>query len=308
MVPKECAHHQSLKRASVLVLLWEIDNEIHTLITQRSLTLRSHPGECCFPGGRRDEDDKDDVATALREAYEEVGLDSNSVTPLACLRTVESLHHLCVTPVVAWLDISQNIESWTVNPSEVQTVFSVPLELFLKPPVSSYRVKWSGEDFLLREYQFTPNDTPTTYDITGLTAHIAYEVAKIALDCSETIPLELQVDAKNTLDATRKSGYLWKQEVSSRGRTYWGRRYFVLSSNILHHYDDDNIRKQTSANKKHRLALVDLKQTSLATSDVDKHIWSVETLGGRWVWYLASDNSSTRDEWIACLYRATTAS
>jgi coenzyme A diphosphatase NUDT7 len=305
--PKECAHHQSLKRASVLVVLWEAENEIQTLITRRSLTLRSHPGECCFPGGRRDEEDTDDIATALREAHEEVGLALNNITPLACLRTIESLHHLCVTPVVAWADVSFDVGNCTVNASEVQAVFSVPLELFVKPPITNYKVKWSGEDFCLREYQFTPKDSQETVRITGLTAHIAYEVAQIAL-VRDKQSLLASWDTKSILDAMYllKAGYLWKQEVSSRGRPYWNRRYFVLSSNILHHYDNDKSRKQNSANKKHRLALNDLKQTQLVLSDVNKYAWKIETFGGRMVWHLASDDSSNRDEWISILHKATT--
>jgi coenzyme A diphosphatase NUDT7 len=291
------------------VLLWEDKNEVQTLITQRSITLRSHPGECCFPGGRRDEEDADDTATALREAYEEVGLEPKNVTPLACLRAIESLHHLCVTPVVAWADGSFDVGNCTINVSEVQAVFAVPLDLFLKSPISRYQVKWSGEDFCLREYQFTPKGSRKIFKITGLTAHIAYEVARLGLEGKEN---NLQAVSSDTIIkmnpvCMQKAGYLWKQEVSSRGRLYWNRRYFVLASNILHHYDDNNSRKQNSANKKHRLALTDLKQTHTVISVGEKFAWTVETLGGRLVWHLASDDIYSRDEWMSCLQRATSA-
>jgi 8-oxo-dGTP pyrophosphatase MutT (NUDIX family) len=77
--PRDKEHHKRLKRASVLVLLFcresmnvndnDDNHQIYTLITKRSMALRSHPGECCFPGGRQDNDDgSDDVQTALREA------------------------------------------------------------------------------------------------------------------------------------------------------------------------------------------------------------------------------------------------
>lgn len=305
LYPKEYLHHRSLKQASVLVLLWEIDGEVQTLITQRSHTLRSHPGECCFPGGRQDEGDRDAVATALREAYEEVGLDPKDVTPLSCLRTVESLHHLCVTPVVAWLENSSFQGKWKMNASEVQAVFHVPLQLFLKPPVSSRNITWSGEDFVLRKYQFTPNDTQITYSITGLTAHIAHEVAHIAFGCGGCATLATCVRNRpsDNVSISQKSGYLWKQEVSSRGRIYWTRRYFVLSSNLLHHYDSENTRKLKSANKKHRLVLTDLKQTRLSMTDQERYTWKVETLDGRLVWHLSSDQLSSREDWISCLYQ-----
>lgn len=47
--------------------------------------LRRSPGEVCFPGGKRDPTDADDVATALREAQEEVGLCPQQVEVVCCL-------------------------------------------------------------------------------------------------------------------------------------------------------------------------------------------------------------------------------
>ena len=64
------SHHENFKRASVLVLL---DSEGNVLLTRRSLSLRSHPGEVCFPGGKADPGENE-ITTALRECHEEVGL------------------------------------------------------------------------------------------------------------------------------------------------------------------------------------------------------------------------------------------
>jgi len=74
---KSNPRQQSLRNegrvASVLVL---ISSDSRVLFTLRSKTLRSHPGQVSFPGGRQDEEDEgDDVLTALRETQEEVGLD-----------------------------------------------------------------------------------------------------------------------------------------------------------------------------------------------------------------------------------------
>jgi 8-oxo-dGTP pyrophosphatase MutT (NUDIX family) len=48
--------------------------DLHAVFTRRRADLRSHAGEISFPGGRQDDDDADLMATALREAEEEIGL------------------------------------------------------------------------------------------------------------------------------------------------------------------------------------------------------------------------------------------
>ena len=60
--------------AGVLVPLYVEDDELHAVFTKRREDLRRHPGEISFPGGRYDEGEVDLLATALREADEEIGL------------------------------------------------------------------------------------------------------------------------------------------------------------------------------------------------------------------------------------------
>jgi len=170
-------HHTSLKRASVLVV---INENLETLITQRADHLRSFPGQCCFPGGKRDESDENDVDTAIREAQEEVGLDRNHIAPLARLESVESPNGLCVTTIVATTQQDLHQYPLVLNTEEVQAAFLVPLRIFLEPPVSSETMTWSGEEFTLRHFRYATSNK--TYDITGLTAYIAHRVAGIVLE------------------------------------------------------------------------------------------------------------------------------
>ncbi len=110
--------------AAVLVPLFEEDGESRVVLTVRSNQLRSHQGEVAFPGGRLDIGEEV-VEAALREAHEEVSLDSSSVTvigQLTALPTVSS--NTVMTPVVAVLDGRQAL---VANPAEVHRIFDVSL-------------------------------------------------------------------------------------------------------------------------------------------------------------------------------------
>ncbi|KAG2435324.1 hypothetical protein HXX76_007399 [Chlamydomonas incerta] len=117
------------RAAAVLVGLFEDSSGVvRVLLTQRSSRLKSHRGEVCLPGGKRDEEDADDAATALREANEELGLDPSAARVLCCLPPVLSKHHLSVTPVLALLAPGAVPAP---HPAEVDAAFTVPLAVFL---------------------------------------------------------------------------------------------------------------------------------------------------------------------------------
>uniref|UniRef100_A0AAY5KNG5 Nudix hydrolase domain-containing protein n=1 Tax=Esox lucius TaxID=8010 RepID=A0AAY5KNG5_ESOLU len=75
----------NLPKASVLIPLFVRDGDVHMLMTLRSLELRTNAGEVCFPGGKRDPSDRNDVDTALREAEEELGLPADQVDVVCTL-------------------------------------------------------------------------------------------------------------------------------------------------------------------------------------------------------------------------------
>ena len=198
LTPKDHLQHKDLVRASVLVPLIlhkavpsENDDastsQWNILLTKRLDTMRTHSGDVCFPGGKQDpEDQNDDVVTALRETYEEVGIDIDHVTPICRLGTLESITGLCVTPIVGILHSDANaIDASNLNIStdEVEVAFTVPLKYFLDDNnlTSKHDVEWRGGTFELRTYHYTttgPNSR--TFKIWGLTAYIAHQVAAIA--------------------------------------------------------------------------------------------------------------------------------
>lgn len=190
---KELSHHQELRRASILVPLFErppsensSSSSIHVLFTQRPQNMKSHGGEVCFPGGKQDpEDNGCDITTALREAKEEVGLDPNFVQKLARMETIESKHSLCVTPIVGFIEPPSAAEpsQLTLNEQEVEAAFAVPLEYFTMDEncASIETIQWGkNREFIMRTYLFDDPESGRQFRIWGLTAHVVHQVAQLA--------------------------------------------------------------------------------------------------------------------------------
>ena len=128
--------------AAVLVPLLAIDGEPHLLFTRRARGLRHHEGQVAFPGGCRHPGDVDLVATALREAQEEIGLDPADVRLLGPLDDIETMAtEFVITPYVG---LVPHPYGWTLCRDEVDVVFTVPLRL-LDTPEAERRELWDFE-------------------------------------------------------------------------------------------------------------------------------------------------------------------
>jgi 8-oxo-dGTP pyrophosphatase MutT (NUDIX family) len=131
------------RRAAVLVLFGEDpDHGADVLLVERASTLRDHAGQVAFPGGGTEVDDPHAVATALREAEEEAGVEPDGVVPLAMLPDLfVPPSGFIVTPVLAhW---ARPVAVHAVDPRETASVVRVPLAT-LADPVHRIRVRHSS--------------------------------------------------------------------------------------------------------------------------------------------------------------------
>jgi 8-oxo-dGTP pyrophosphatase MutT (NUDIX family) len=154
--------------ASVLVPLVQRD-EVTVLLTQRTDHLTDHPGQISFPGGRAEPEDKDAIATALREAEEEIGLHARHIDVLGSLPTYTTGTGFIVTPVVALIHPPFSVEP---DPDEVAEIFEVPLAFLMSP--ANHRRHGVELDGVTREFLSmpwaTPDEAPRHYFIWGATA------------------------------------------------------------------------------------------------------------------------------------------
>lgn len=117
------------REAAVLMPVFERENEPHFLLTRRTQEVQTHKGQISFPGGMR-EGAEDLLKTALRETYEEVGIDDGKIEILGKFHDYISITGYRVTPYAGFLS-----EPFTIRPQlhEVAEVLQVPFRIFLDP-------------------------------------------------------------------------------------------------------------------------------------------------------------------------------
>ena len=125
------------------------------ILTVRHADLRTHAGQVAFPGGRIDADE-DATAAALREAWEELGLEPDAVEPVAALDPYRTITGFSVTPVLAVIPPDLPLAP---HEQEVEDWFEAPLAFLLDPANQQrqamlfegrerhyYRIDWDGRN------------------------------------------------------------------------------------------------------------------------------------------------------------------
>lgn len=120
----------SLKCAAVLMPLLQDpgDKSWQVLFTRRALHLKHHPGQISFPGGRYEEADQELHHTALRETFEEIGIEPSKIELIGKLPQQTTISQYNMTPYVGVVSSDYQL---TIDPNEVAEVFTVPLEFVI---------------------------------------------------------------------------------------------------------------------------------------------------------------------------------
>ncbi|WP_077078870.1 NUDIX hydrolase [Mycobacterium numidiamassiliense] len=152
-----------------------VPDEADLLLTVRASSLRHHAGQAAFPGGASDPTDDGPVATALREAQEETGIDVNRLHPLVVMeRTFIAPSQFEVVPVLAYSPDPGPVA--VVNEAETAIVSRVPVRAFINPDnrLMVYRGdlgrRWAGPAFLLNQmlvWGFTGQVISAVLDVAG---------------------------------------------------------------------------------------------------------------------------------------------
>ena len=180
--------------ASILAVIRDGPSGPEVLLTERAARMRRGAGEISLPGGKREKEDGGttytrtlgrkvnpmrwtvDVTTALRESFEEVGLDPDDVEVIAELPRCVALGGLLTTPVVAWYhgNNSASLTKPRLAPEEVASAFWMPLDSFLRAENHKHKDILMGT---VRMHYFEHADVK----VFGLTANVMIRIAQLAL-------------------------------------------------------------------------------------------------------------------------------
>lgn len=164
---------QTLYPAAVLMPLFVTDDGWHLLYTRRTNRVGTHQGEVSFPGGAAaDLDDGDLVQTALREAWEEIGVRPADVTILGNLSDMNLISYFRVKPVIGMIPWPYDL---TLSKDEVARAFWVPLD-WLADPDNSYTQErqFDGKRYKIRFFQPYEGET-----IWGATAYMTWQLLQV---------------------------------------------------------------------------------------------------------------------------------
>jgi 8-oxo-dGTP pyrophosphatase MutT (NUDIX family) len=150
--------------SAVLVPLYVAAGQLWVLLTRRTDTLPKHAGQVAFPGGVREEADEDEVAAALREAHEEIGLDPSSVVVLGHLNDVQTPTGFLISPVVGAIPFPLKVRPAS---EEVDAVVQIPFAYLSNPlVVEEQELEIAGEKVVSPVYHYR------NHRIWGATARI----------------------------------------------------------------------------------------------------------------------------------------
>lgn len=159
--------------AAVLILVCTGAGEPRVVFTERTHQVEHHKGQISFPGGACDDEDASPEATALRETFEEIGVDPNDVRLLGQLDDMVTVSNFRVTPFVGAVTCEAAYE-YRVNDDEVATVVEVPLSHLMDEQNMELEVRQhNGREVLVPAFAYSG------HRIWGATARMLHQLIEL---------------------------------------------------------------------------------------------------------------------------------
>jgi 8-oxo-dGTP pyrophosphatase MutT (NUDIX family) len=144
--------HPPFSHAAVLIPLFKKGEDCHLLFTKRSDQVKYHKGEICFPGGVVDEEDLELISTAIREAFEEIGLRESDIQIIGVLDDIVTITEFIVTPIIGLFPYPYPFK---VSEMEIAELIEVPLSSLLDEDCFSEReIFRGGQKEIVYAYQY----------------------------------------------------------------------------------------------------------------------------------------------------------
>jgi 8-oxo-dGTP pyrophosphatase MutT (NUDIX family) len=162
------------KKSAVLILIYEKNNELHIPFIKRPAYDGIHSGQISFPGGKSEATDIDFQHTALRETYEEIGIEPTFIDVKA------QLSDLYIPPsnylVKVFVGTTKEHLMFKADPKEVAEIIEIPIKEFFKPDIIKEKIFYRSVD---GQEKKAPYFDLQGVEIWGATAMIISELLSI---------------------------------------------------------------------------------------------------------------------------------
>jgi 8-oxo-dGTP pyrophosphatase MutT (NUDIX family) len=164
---------QNYKKSAVFALLFEEEEGINLLLTQRHEYEGKHSGQISFPGGKMEAIDTDLLHTAYRETQEEVGISKTQIELITALSPLYiPVSNFYVQPYLGYL---QQSLSFTINAREVKNIIKFPVQQINNPAIQKIKKIAASSGFTLSVPAFEIDE----YTVWGATAMMLKEIGEL---------------------------------------------------------------------------------------------------------------------------------
>ena len=150
------------RKAAVIIPIFFKDQQAHLLFTKRTDKVGHHKGQISFPGGTHDSSDAHLQETAIRETWEEMGINKNDLNIIGSTDKFLTNTHFLVTPFVAHFKYPY---PFTINEDEIEHVIEVPLRHLISP--DNFEMNQWEKDGILWDIHYYKFSGEMIWGVTG---------------------------------------------------------------------------------------------------------------------------------------------